>query len=206
MRRLRAAVVWLVRLVMVATAARPVSAQEAPRFEAGGHIAWSISRELDNGDLGFGGRIAWTPGGRLGVEAEVTQYPEEFPDQRPRFSRSRTEALFGVTYGPASPRLRPFTRVRPGFMVIRGAAEPFACIAIFPPPLACTLASGRTVFALDLGGGIEAFPSSRTFLRVDLGDRLLRFPGPVIDRQREVRDGAFFSHDFRFTAGGGVRF
>jgi hypothetical protein len=185
---------------------RAVVAQDSPRFEAGGHIAWSIAQEFDNGDLGFGGRFAWIIDRRFGIEGEISQYPEQFPDERPRFSRSRTEGLFGLTFGPASTRLRPFARVRPGFLTIHGTDEPFACIAIYPPPLSCTLAAGRTSFALDIGGGIQAFPTPRTFLRVDLGDRMVRLPGPAIDLERQVREGAFYSHDFRFTAGGGLRF
>jgi hypothetical protein len=202
--RSRMKAVWV--LLLLVGLPSQTSAQQSTQFEAGGHIAWSISSEFENGDIGFGGRFAWRPGAVLGIEAELTRYPEEFPDERPRFSRARTEGLFGVTLGPARDRLRPFVRVRPGFLTFHGTDEPFACIAIFPPPLACALAAGRTVFALDLGGGIQAFTSSRTFLRVDLGDRLVRLPGPVFDSQRNVRDGAFFTHDFRFTAGGGLRF
>jgi hypothetical protein len=38
---------------------------------------------------------------------------------------------------------------------VEAAPEPFACILIFPPPLACTLGAGRTLAVLDAGGGIE---------------------------------------------------
>jgi hypothetical protein len=111
--------------------------------------------------------------------------------------------------------VRPFGKVRPGFVGFDGASEPFACVLIFPPPLACTLAGGETLFALDLGGGLELFTSPRTFIRVDAGDRMVRYPAPVIrgnfprrndDREPSIENDPFFGHDFRFTIGGGMRF
>jgi hypothetical protein len=68
------------------------------------------------------------------------------------------------------------------------------------------MADGETVFALDVGGGVEFFPAGRTFVRIDAGDRAVRYPAPALDSDGTVRDEAFFSHDFRFAIGGGVRF
>ena len=56
------------------------------------------------------------------------------------------------------------------------------------------------------GGGVEVFPSARTFVRVDVSDRLVRYPGPVFDSDFTVRDDSFFGHDFRFSIGAGLRF
>ena len=124
----------------------------------------------------------------------------------PAFSKSRIEMLFGVTVGPHIGRLRPFAKLRPGFVAFRAAPAPFACLAIFPPPLSCTLGAGDTLFALDAGGGVEFLPAGRSFLRVDVGDRLMRYPGPAFDTNFTLQSNAFFSHDFRFSLGGGVRF
>jgi hypothetical protein len=139
------------------------------------------------------------------VEAEVVHYPSHFPD-RPAFSRARLEGLFGVTWGPRLGRVRPFARVRPGFLRVQPAPEPLACIAIFPPPNACELASGRTLMAFDLGGGVDVSVGERTFVRIDAGDRLVRYPGPVFDTDRNVHEDAFFGHDIRIAAAGGIRF
>jgi len=90
--------------------------------------------------------------------------------------------------------------------MFRELSEPFACILIFPPPLACALASGRTLFALDVGGGVEVYATPKTFVRVDAGDLLLKYPGPVFDNTLTAQQNGFFSHNFRFAAGAGWRF
>jgi hypothetical protein len=176
-----------------------------PRLEIGVQIPVVASGEFDDTDVGVGGRIAWHPIGLAGVEAEINYYPSDFAEPR-GFSRSRLEGLFGVTAGPRIGRIRPFAKVRPGFLQFREAPGPFPCILIFPPPLSCVLASGRTTFALDIGGGVDVAATSRTFLRVDAADRLVRYPGPAFTSGFTRREDGFFSHDFRLAVGGGLRF
>ena len=177
-----------------------VSAQE--RFDASAHIAIARSSEFDATDTGVGGRFSWHPSGLLGAEAEMTFYPAGFPNGF-SFSQSRIEGLFGVTVGPRFNRVRPFARLRPGFLAFRG--EPVVCILIFPPPLPCELAGGRTLFVVDLGGGVELFPARRALIRVDVGDRVVKYPGPSFRNGRATQE-SFYSHDFRVSAGAGVRF
>jgi hypothetical protein len=179
----------------------PATAIAQERFDAGAHVAVARSSEFDDTDTGFGGWLSWHPSGLVGAEAEMTMYPASFPNAN-GFSRSRVEGLFGVTVGPRLPGVRPFARIRPGFLTFRG--QPVVCILIFPPPLSCEL-GGRTVFALDLGGGVELFPASRAVVRVDVGDRILKYPGPSFRNGRTTQD-SFYSHDFRLSAGAGVRF
>jgi len=179
-------------------------ARAQDRFEAGAQIVAVRSGEFDANDVGFGGRFSWQPTDLIGAEAEMNVYPRRFPASRSTtFSRGRIEGLFGATIGPRLGSIRPFARLRPGFVTFRG--NTIACILIFPPPLSCQLAAGRTVFALDIGGGIELFAGATTFIRVDAGDRLMKYPGPSF-RTGRVAQKDFFSHDFRMSAGAGVRF
>jgi hypothetical protein len=187
---------------------RPDSAvaQSSPaRLELGGQIASTTSSQFDATDVGLGARVSWHPAGWIGTEAELNGFPGNFPSQRP-FSRGRVEGLFGATVGGRFGAVRPFGKLRPGFVMFRESEEPFACILIFPPPLACSLASGQTLFALDIGGGVEVYATPKTFVRVDAGDLLMKYPGPVFDSTLTAQEGGFFSHNFRFAAGAGWRF
>jgi hypothetical protein len=168
-------------------------------------LAVAFSGQFDASDAGIGGRLGWRAAPLVGVEAEMAHYPSHFA-AAPAFSRSRVEGLFGATIGPRLGRIRPFARVRPGFLRLQPAPEPIVCIAIFPPPLACELAAGRTLVAFDVGGGVDVSVGERTFVRVDAGDRLVRYPGPVFDADHNVHDEPFFGHDVRIAVAGGLRF
>jgi hypothetical protein len=197
-------------LLVVATAAlvwaRPLAAQTGDRaFQAGVHVAISDSDQFNTRDAGLGGRLSWHPQPLLGIEGEITYFSDVLSDA-PTLSDGRLEGLFGATIGPRLGAVRPFAKLRPGFLRYLAADGPVACIAIFPPPLSCILAEGETLFALDVGGGIEWYPIAGAFIRADVGDRIVRFPGPAFDAQGEAHDGSFTGHDLRVAIGAGVRF
>jgi hypothetical protein len=183
--------------------ASPVRAQS---FEAGVHFASSDWSEFDGVDRGAGGRLTWRATPRLGVDADVTWYPGDYPPDSFAFSGSRFEGLFGVTYGPRLDRVRPFVKAAAGFLRSSEAPEPFACIAIFPPPLNCLLGAGHTMAAYEFGGGVAIDATSSSFVRIDVADRMLGYPGPSLGADFERRDEGFFGHALRFTIGAGFRF
>ena len=193
----------LVVLVFLFVTIPPARAQS---FEAGVHIATSQWSEFDGNDIGLGGRFTWKPLSLVGVDADLTWYPSDFPSDL-AFSGSRIEGLFGVTAGPRLTRTRPFARAAAGFLQSTSAPEPFPCIAIFPPPLVCLMATGHTMPTFEIGGGVEIDATDRTFLRVDAGARMLRYPGPAFQNGlREIRDDKFWGTALRFTIGAGYRF
>ena len=183
----------------------PAAAQpnEHP-FRLGGQMATVSSGEFES-DIGFGALFSWAPTALVGFDAEINFFPEDLGEVA-TFSQNRMEGLFGMTVGPTLGRLRPFAKVRPGFLSVEGSPGPIPCITIYPAPLTCTLAGGDTLFALDLGGGVELFPSGRSYLRLDVSDRMVQYPGPALDADFELRENSFWGHDFRFTIGAGVRF
>jgi hypothetical protein len=193
----------LVAIAVVGLGVDAAWAQSSPPFEVGAQITSVRIGELDSTDVGVGGRASWHASRLIGVEAELNYYGSDIPD-RTAVSRSRVEGLFGITAGPRIGLLRPFARIRPGF--VRLGSAPVACIAIFPSPLSCALAAGETLFALDVGGGVELLTPGRTFLRFDLGDRMVRYLGPAIDRSGDVHNDNFIGHDVRVAIGAGWRF
>lgn len=194
----------LLLLTCLAALPSPALAQSpGGGWEVGGQLAHVRSSEFDDSDVGIGGRLAWFPATFLGLEGELDAYRSDFPDRR---ERTRLEGLFGVTVGPQLGRLRPFAKVRAGFLRYPPASEAILCVAVYPPPLGCTLAGGQTVTAYDIGGGVQGFVSRRAFIRVDLSDRLLRYPGPALRAGGKRTDGASFGHDLRLSFGAGWRF
>jgi hypothetical protein len=182
------------------------SSVSAQSFDVSAHAAFSKWSEFEGVDKGFGGRLSFKPVPLVGIEADVTWYPSDFTPEGPPFSRSRVEGLFGATVGPDLGRIRPFAKATAGFLKVSPTNGAFACIAIFPPPLSCKLAGGDTVPAFEIGGGIEIDAASRTFIRADITDRILRYPGPTFDKDFNVQDEGFLGHALRVTAGVGVRF
>jgi hypothetical protein len=196
----------LLILTFAFIAARPASAQtSASHLEAGATFVTTSSGQFHTQDVGAGGWLAWRISPLVGVEGELTYHSDPFGEAT-LFNSGRVEGLFGATIGPQLGIVRPFASVRPGFVKYRVPDDPIGCIAIFPPPLSCTLASGRTLLAVDLGGGLEVSPTPRTIIRATLSDRMLRYPSAAIDTSGMTHEGSFMGHDARFALGVGFRF
>jgi hypothetical protein len=197
------AFVSLVLLVACLGVSPSASAQS---LDLSAHVAAANWSEFDSDDRGFGGRLSWKPAAIVGIELEGTWYPSEFESNGLAFSRNRFEGLFGVTIGPKIGPIRPFARAAAGFLKVGATPGAFACIAIYPPPLACALAGGDTLPSYDLGGGVEFTVLPRLFLRADIADRILKYPGPAFDDDFEIREDGFLGGALRFTIGAGLRF
>jgi hypothetical protein len=192
-------------LVPLALDARAQSTDDR-KLEVGAQLAAADLAELETTNLGFGGRLGFRASPLFAFEGELNFYSSDVPDIV-AVTSSRLEGLFGVKVGPSHARFSVFGKLRPGFVRFAGASEPFPCILIHPPPLSCVLAEGRTVFALDLGGGLELYPTERSLLRFDLSDLMLRYPGPAFRRNGEaVDESGFWGHNLRLSFGGGFRF
>ena len=195
-----------VALTCIVTASALAQSNEDRKLQLGAQLAINDLAELETADLGFGGRLGFNATSFLTFEGELNLFPSDIPDEVPVTS-SRLEGLFGVKAGPRFDRFSVFGKVRPGFVRFGEAPEPIACILIFPPPLSCVLAGGQTVFALDLGGGIELYPTDRSLVRFDVSDLMLQYKGPVFNRDREAfTEGGFWGHNLRLAIGAGFRF
>lgn len=144
----------------------------------------------------------------FGVEGELTWYPSDFQPDGVPFTRQRLEGSIGATIGPRINGVRPFAKVAAGFLNVSPTSGAFACIAIFPPPLACVLAGGDTLPTYEIGGGIEIDAAARTFIRADITSRILQYPGPAFrgfgTNTREEEN--FLGGAAKFTVGAGFRF
>lgn len=195
-----AAVICVVPFVVLA------QPSDDSKIEVAGQLVVTDLAELDTTDLGFGGRVGFRATPLFTFEGELNLFPSDIPDPF-SVTSSRLEGLFGVKVGPRFDRFSVFGKLRPGFVRFEEASEPVPCILIFPPPLSCVLAAGETAFALDLGGGLEVYPTERTLVRFDVSDLMIQYPGPALTREREAfTEGGFWGHNLRLAVGAGIRF
>jgi len=194
-------------LTLVAVAAlagaRPARGGEA-RWDVGGELAVSRLSSLEETAVGLGLRLSYRARDWLALDGGVTFAPGDLGE--PAFSGSQTEVLLGLRVGPPPRPTGGYVALRGGFVWFSEAPQPLACIAIFPPPLSCVLASGEAPLALHAGAGLERRVGSRGLLRIEIGDRLVRMPGPSFDAQREARLDDFWSHELRLAVAAALRF
>ena len=185
--------------------AGPVQAQTTDqRGDVSVQVSVRSLHEFDETEAGFGARLSYRLSRWLAADGEVNFFPGDAGS--PAFSGSRLEGLAGIRGGPHLGRTGVFLALRGGAVRFSEAPEPFACIAIFPPPLVCTLAGGDTVPTMQLTGGFEMFPGDRVAVRVEAGDQLLHFSGPAFTADRQVIEKGFWSHNFKASASVGLRF
>lgn len=173
-------------------------AQEAPKYEIGGHFSLIRLRDLDTTDAGVGGRFGVNVTQWLGLEAEFTSFPQL--EGRQLQGGRKVQGLFGVKTGVRSEKFGVFAKVRPGFMRFGRNEIANPC----PPDTVCTAAiilKEQTNFALDVGGVLEYYPSRRFVTRFDLGDTIVRFGTGSLPAGR-----AYTGHNLQFNVGFGVRF
>jgi hypothetical protein len=151
------------------------------RLEIGGHLSALRIGEVGNLNAGIGGRVSYDLFRWFAVEGEVNYFPKDRIDAnmgsaslglQTRYSRRRVEGFVGPRIGWRNERFGVFGKVRPGFAHLTNTG--MSCIgemcalALFMRP------EYKTEFALDLGGIVEFYPTSRTIARFDLGTTAIR--------------------------------
>jgi Outer membrane protein beta-barrel domain len=169
---------------------------------------------------GFGGRIGYNLTKNVAVEAELNFFPNADSFSVPEAFQGghKLQGLFGAKVGKRFDKVGAFGKARPGFFYaskgnLQGLAFG-ACLTIFPTPAACFETTGKSNFALDLGGVVEVYPTKRTIIRFDAGDTIVRLGErnvPLV-----VSPGGFFvsvirapaktTHNFQGSVGIGFRF
>jgi hypothetical protein len=110
---------------------------------------------------GFGAWMSYDPTRVLGVDAEVSYFPD----------RRTSLGLFGVRIGYRSDRIGVYAKVRPGYYRTGVAFDP-------------------TVYTVDAGGVMEIYAWRRVTIRVDVGDTITDRTSPGgVDHRFQVSTG-----------------
>ncbi|MGE0452699.1 MAG: hypothetical protein AB7O37_04115 [Vicinamibacteria bacterium] len=190
-------------LAALLTLPAAVEAQDE-RSDVGVQASFTRYGEFDESEIGLGLKLGHRLARQLALDAELNLEPGGLGERS--FSSNRFEALAGLRLGLDLQRSGAYLTLRGGVSRFAAAPEPIPCIAIFPPPLACVLAEGKTLPAFGFGAGFQALVGERAVLRLEIGDQMLRYPGPAFAEDRAIEDESFWRHNLRLTAGVGWRF
>jgi hypothetical protein len=141
----------------------------------------------------------------ISLESEFNIFPRGGESDKIGEGR-KLQGLFGAKVGVRRKTVGIFGKLRPGFMYF---TEPF----VECPEEEFICREGKKLrFAVDFGGVVEIYPSSRLLVRFDAGDTLIHFP----DLRRSISEPGFptrrftipggTTHNFQFSAGVGLRF
>lgn len=175
---------------------------ETPRFEIGGQYSFlnfdtfAGYSERRRRESGIGARFTFNFNKYIAAEAQIDYFPHTDQERIGTIDvplwGNKTLTVFGAKAGKHFHKFGVFGKTRPG-LIHFSEAPGFACLTGSIPTF-CPQPD-KTVFALDVGGVFEYYPSRRLVVRFDAGDT-------IIYHKR------FFptSHSFQTSAGVGLRF
>lgn len=195
-------------------------AQSGPRkFELGGQVvgfsahstrfpessAPGLINDIDDLVLGGGIRAGYKIAKNITVEAEVNVFQRP-PTDDPATLGKWSQGFFGLKVGKQLGNIGVFGKFRPGFARFDGITS---AVRLPDGLVHILLIQDNTFFALDIGGGIELYPSQRTIVRLDGGDAIIRYtgrPGNGFDPISNPTSRTYYGHNYQFSAGFAVRF
>ena len=191
-----------VMLLVLAPAAAQAQTEEY-KFEAGVVFTAVGAENLEGASKGLGARFGYNFNEHFALDAETAFFPRRHlgNDQ----TGQNVQGFVGLKAGARSKYVGVFAKARPGVMFVGGSTSGFDCGA--GGGFVRTCRPERSHLALDAGIVTEFYPSSRTIVRVDLGDTVVR----LRRAGRNVFTGGQpsstdISHNFQAGIGFGYRF
>src|SRR5262245_3393422 len=151
---------------------------------------------------GLGVRFGYNLNKHLAVDTETSFFPETHLGNNQVGQKG--QVFIGVKAGVRSRHVGVSAKARPGIMFIGEVTSGFNCSR---NGFATICRPSHNNFALDAGSVLEFYPSSRTIIRFDAGDTIVRI--------RNATAGIIFSNpsttsdttqNFQFSVGFGYRF
>jgi hypothetical protein len=154
------------------------------RLEVAGHLTTLRLSDFGTTNTGAGARVSFDLTRWVAVEGETNVFAKDYveiqsfpafaPDIRLGYDRRRLEGFVGAKAGFRWERFGVFGKVRPG--LTRLYDKGINCVGDVCALVLMLLARPeyRTEFALDLGGVLEFYPTTRIVARLDLGSTNIR--------------------------------
>jgi hypothetical protein len=192
-------------IIALVILAAPVGAQaqtDEHKFEVGAVFTALVGENLDESAKGLGARFGYNLNDHFAIDAETSFFPsDQFGNN---LTGQNAQGFVGVKAGGRSKYVGVFGKLRPGVMFIGESTSGFSCgsggsFEICRP--------SRNHLALDAGLVTEVYPTSRTIIRVDLGDTIVRFKQAGRNIFTGVESSSTdISHNFQASIGFGYRF
>ena len=151
---------------------------------------------------GIGGRFGYNINTHFAVDADATFSPRKHLSNNQVGQKG--QLFIGVKVGVRSRYVGVFAKARPGVMFIGEVTSGFNCNR---NGFATNCRPSHNNFAVDAGGVLEFYPSSRTIIRFDAGDTIVRIrnatPGILFVNPSTTSDT---TQNFQFCVGFGYRF
>ena len=150
---------------------------------------------------GLGGRFGYNIHKYLAVDAEASFMPERHLGNNQVGQKG--QALIGAKTGLHSRYIGVFAKARPGVMFIGEVTSGFNCSG---NGFGTICRPSHNNFALDAGGVVEFYPASRTIIRLDAGDTIVRIRNATAGILSAPVTTSQTTHNFQFSVGFGYRF
>jgi hypothetical protein len=170
--------------------------------------AMEISREglTDNvrAEPGFGGYASYRFYGVFYLDGDVLYFPQGTNASGPHDGGTILQGLVGIKGGIRRNHIGFFGKARPGFNSYSAALASISTTG----PMPTYTYTRSTAFVLDLGGIVEFYPTTRSTLRIEVGDTHIYFGTSNInvDGAVEPFPGGKLQHSIQTVFGYGWRF
>jgi len=196
------AILALCLFATTAACAESPSAADEYKAEVGAFYTGIHLKGFGGTINGLGGRFGYNINKYLAVDAEASFMPETHLGNNQL--GQKVQGFIGVKAGMRSRYVGVFAKARPGVMFIGEVTSGFNCSG---NGFATICRPSHNNFALDAGGVIELYPASRTIIRFDAGDTIVRVRNATagILLSTPVTTGDT-THNFQLSLGFGYRF
>jgi hypothetical protein len=190
-----------IALLLVTASASAQTQVDDHKFEVGAFYTAVNLEGFGEAVSGLGGRLGYNFNKYVALDAEGSFFPSAHLGNNQ--IGQKTQGFIGVKVGARSKYVGVFAKARPGVMFIGEVTSGFNCSSSGP---VTRCSPSHNNFALDAGGVVEFYPSSRTIIRVDVGDTIVRLhsatPGVLLPAQSSTD----ITHNFQASIGFGYRF
>jgi len=190
-----------IALLLFTASASAQTRDDDHKFEVGAFYTAVNLEGFGEAVSGLGGRLGYNFNKYVALDAEGSFFPRRHLGNNQL--GQKTQGFIGVKAGVRSERVGVFVKARPGVMFIGEVTSGFDCTS---GGLGQTCRPEHNNFAFDAGGVVEFYPSSRTIIRIDAGDTIVRLHNETRGIFGPGQSSTAVTHNFQASIGFGYRF